>query len=313
MRRSLVVVAIAAVAVATAYVAGRVAIHYREGAEIAHAATSGAFLNVDGHRVHYVEQGSGPPLLLLHGLGKSTADWEESVLPSLARRRRVVAVDFLGMGLSERGDSFAYGWNLWSDQVAAILDALHIQRADVLGHSLGGTVGVVLAARHPQRINRLVLVGSAQSVPWYFIAWLMPGLGELMLGSVEHWGEQPRFSEAHHERARRAYRISGTRRALLRYARGSLLEAAGLPAAFSGLDLPILQLHGTQDDEVPHAAAVRLNEQLTTSQLVSFAGGSHYLMFDFPECFVAELSSFLEASEASKWPPPERRLTRRCR
>lgn len=312
IRKSLVLVAVVGAAVATAYLVGRGQIHGREDAELPKTPSAGAFVTVDGNRVHYVEQGDGPALVLLHGLGKSSADWEESVLPLLARRWRVVAIDFLGMGLSERSESFAYGWELWSGQVASTLDALGIDRADVVGHSLGGTVAVVLAARHPERVKRLVLVGSAQSVPWYFIAWLTPGLGELLLGSVPVWGEQPRFSESHHERAFQAYRIRGTRRALLRYSRGSPFEAARLAAAFSSLDLPILQLHGTHDDEVPHGAAVGLHEKLSTSQLVSFARGSHYLMFDSPECFVAELSRFLEGPEAPAWPPRERRLTTDC-
>lgn len=294
-----------------AYVIGRGAIRLREGAEIPSEPPSGAFLTVRGHRMHYIELGSGPPLLLLHGLGKSSYDWEESVLPILARQWRVIAIDFFGMGLSERSDSFAYGWNLWSDQASATLDALGIQQAAVVGHSLGGTVGVVLAAHHPERITRLVLVGSAQSVPWYFVAWLTPGFGELLLGSTAQWGEQPRFSESHHVRAREAYRISGTRHALLRYSRASPFEARGLFDAFSSLEVPVLQLHGTRDGEVPHSAAVKLNGELATSQLVTFVDGTHYLMFDFPECFVAELSRFLDFSE-SKWPPQDRRLTRRC-
>lgn len=311
-RRLLVATAIAVATVTMAYLAGRTAIGQRETVDLPDPRPPGESLLVDGRRVHYVDRGSGPPLVLLHGLGKSTADWEESVLPILARRWRVVAIDFFGMGLSERSADLEYGWSLWSDQVAAVLDALHVQRADVVGHSLGGTVGVVLAARHPNRVRRLALVGSAQSVPWYFIAWLTPGLGELMLASVAHWGDQPRFSEAHRQRAAEAYRVRGTRGALLRYTRRSPFEAAGLSAAFSALDLPILQLHGTRDREVPHAAAVRLNEELATSQLVSLSDETHYLMFDAPTCFVAELTRFLEASDTSGWPPAERHVTRRC-
>ena len=311
-RRLFLATAIGAGALAISYVGGRSAIHFRESAELPAAPGTGQLLTVDGHRIHYVERGSGPALLLLHGLGKSSFDWEESVLPILARRRRVVAIDFFGAGLSERSGSFAYGWDLWADQAIAALDALGIPRVDVAGHSLGGTVGVVLAANHPERVRRLVLVGSAQSVPWYFLAWLVPGVGELLLGSRSEWGEGPRFSEAHHQRALQAYRVRGTRDALLRYARQSVFHASGLYAAFASLDLPILQLHGTRDREVPHGAAEDLNEELPSSQLVTFDGGTHYLMFDFPECFANELSRFLDEPPSHPWPPEERRLTRRC-
>ncbi len=294
------------------YVCGRAAIHFRETAELPADPSAGQFLTIDGHRIHYVDRGTGPVLLLLHGLGRSSVDWEESVLPILARRRRVIAIDFFGAGLSARSRSFAYGWDLWADQAIATLDALGISQADVAGHSLGGTVGVRLAANHPERVRRLVLVGSARSVPWYFVAWLVPGVGELMLGSRAEWGGQARFSESHHRRALQSYRIRGTRDGLLRYARGSLLQAPELYAAFASLELPVLQLHGARDREVLHGAAVALNEQLPTSQLVTFDGGTHYLMFDFPECFVRELVRFLDDDATRSWPPAERRLTRRC-
>jgi len=312
-RRFLVAMAIIGAILVMSYVGGRMAIHFRESSELPVEPASGKFLTVDEHRIHYVERGRGPALLLLHGLGKSSFDWEESVLPILARRRRVVALDFFGARLSERSDSFAYGWDLWADQAIAALDALGISQADVAGHSLGGTVAVVLAAKHPERVRRLVLVGSAQSVPWHFLSWLVPGVGELVVGSRSEWGEQPRFSESHRQRALQAYRIKGTRDALLRYSRGSVFEAPSLYAAFSSLDLPVLQLHGTRDGEVPHAAAVDFNEKLPTSQLVTFDGGTHYLMFDFPECFARELSKFLDRPLSDTWPREERRQTRRCR
>jgi hypothetical protein len=124
--------------------------------------------------------------------------------------------------------------------------------------------------------------------------WLVPGVGEVLLGSRSEWGEQPRFSDEHRRRALQAYRIEGTRDALLRYTRGSIFESPDLRRAFASLDLPILQLHGARDHEVPHAAAVALNETLSTSQLVTFENGTHDLMFDFPECFASELSRFLE-------------------
>ena len=91
-----------------------------------------------------------------------------------------------------------------------------------------------------------------------------------------------------------------------------MFRAPGLHHAFASLDLPILQLHGTADREVPHRAAVELNEKLPDSQLVTFDGGTHYLMFDFPECFARELSRFLDDAPTEARPPDERRLTRRC-
>ena len=98
----------------------------------------GRLLDVGGHRVHVVEQGSGPPLVLVHGFGASTFDYEERVLEPLARSHKVIAVDLYGFGWSERSDEFAYGWPLWSEQLAGTLDVSGIERAAIAGHSMGG-------------------------------------------------------------------------------------------------------------------------------------------------------------------------------
>jgi pimeloyl-ACP methyl ester carboxylesterase len=100
-----------------------------------------------------VEKGPGAPLLLVHGFGASTFDYEERVLEPLARSHKVVAVDLYGFGWSERNDEFAYGWALWSEQLAGTLDALGIERAAIAGHSMGGAAAAVFAARHPERVE----------------------------------------------------------------------------------------------------------------------------------------------------------------
>jgi pimeloyl-ACP methyl ester carboxylesterase len=108
----------------------------------------------------------------------------------------------------------------------AVLDALGIERASVVGHSLGGTVAIFLAANHSDRVDRVVLAGSAISFPWSFALIMTPGPGELFLASRDVFG--PTLSPAHRAEAVAAYRIRGTRDALLRYVRRSILEAGDL-------------------------------------------------------------------------------------
>ena len=148
----------------------------------------GRTLEVVGHRVHVVEQGAGPALLLVHGFGASTYDFEQHVLAPLAETHRVVAVDLFGMGFSERREDFSYDFAGWADQLAATLDALGIERAVVAGHSMGGAVASILAARHSKQVAGLVLIGALypsrlSETPWIFLALRMPGLGELGIGS----------------------------------------------------------------------------------------------------------------------------------
>lgn len=106
------------------------------------------------------DHGDGEPLVLLHGVGTNRLIWRHVTGP-LARRRRVIAVDVPGFGESApAGPGFAL------DEVAdRLVDGLGIERFDVVGHSLGGAVAVVAAARHPQAIRRLVLVAPAGLAP----------------------------------------------------------------------------------------------------------------------------------------------------
>src|SRR5687767_2990660 len=111
-----------------------------------------------GHRVFYRGAGSGPVVLLVHGITSTSATWAK-VLPYLAERHTVIAPDLLGHGESAkpRGD---YSLGAFASGVRDLLVALGIERATFVGHSLGGGVAMQLAYQFPQRCERLVLVAS---------------------------------------------------------------------------------------------------------------------------------------------------------
>lgn len=114
------------------------------------------FVDVGGVRLAYMVSGpvDGPPLVLLHALGADAADWD-AVAPAFARNRRVHALDLRGHGRSDRAD--AYALHLMRDDVLGFLDALALDRVDLVGHSMGGIVAYLLAEDHPHRVARLVL------------------------------------------------------------------------------------------------------------------------------------------------------------
>ncbi|HKC23889.1 MAG TPA: alpha/beta fold hydrolase [Thermoanaerobaculia bacterium] len=111
---------------------------------------------------------SAPPLVLLHGVGADRREWYLT-LPALARRRRVIAFDLLGHGLSSKpsGEGVVYRTRLLADAVVAGIEALPHPPAcvDLLGHSLGGAVALDVVRRHPRLVDRLVLVDSAGLPP----------------------------------------------------------------------------------------------------------------------------------------------------
>ena len=111
-----------------------------------------------GHRITYRTAGSGPVLLLVHGIAGSSATWDD-VLPWLAERYTVVAPDLLGHGTSAkpRGD---YSLGAYASVLRDLLGVLGHERATIVGHSLGGGVAMQLAYQFPERCERLVLVSS---------------------------------------------------------------------------------------------------------------------------------------------------------
>jgi pimeloyl-ACP methyl ester carboxylesterase len=118
-----------------------------------------SYADVNGLSLYYEEHGSGEPLVLLHG-GLGAAELWAPVLPALAAGRRVIAADLQGHGHTADVDR-PLSAETMADDVAALIEHLGLERADVMGYSLGGHVALRTAIQHPQRVRRLVLVSIA--------------------------------------------------------------------------------------------------------------------------------------------------------
>jgi pimeloyl-ACP methyl ester carboxylesterase len=123
------------------------------------------FLSINGRLVHVEQAGRGEPVVLLHGFGASTYSWRK-VMPGIAARFRVVAIDLNGFGYTQRPrDLASYTREGQGQLVLDVMDALGIKRAHIVGHSYGGGITLWLASRHPERFLSMVLVDS--SAPTY--------------------------------------------------------------------------------------------------------------------------------------------------
>ncbi|MBC7782802.1 MAG: alpha/beta fold hydrolase [Burkholderiales bacterium] len=130
---------------------------------------------------NYHEQGEGPPVLLIHGSGPGVSAWANWRLNigALAQRNRVIAPDLVGFGYTERPQGATYGKELWVAHMLDLMDALAIDQADMVGNSMGGGLAIAFALQHPERVRRLVLMGSVGiSFP------ITPGLDAV-------WGYEP--------------------------------------------------------------------------------------------------------------------------
>lgn len=122
----------------------------------------GAFLEVPGATLHYLERGTAPlgkpPVVMIHGLGGHLHHFNYALLDELAHDTRVIAVDRPGSGYSVRERDRATRLTDQADAIIALLDTLHIERALFVGHSLGGALSLTIAIRHPTRVAGLALI-----------------------------------------------------------------------------------------------------------------------------------------------------------
>lgn len=118
----------------------------------------GKFLELGGHRIHYVESGEGRPILFLHGLGGQLHHFKQPLFPELEKEFHLVALDRPGSGYSSRPGEFDGSLTEQADLVARFIAALGLQRPLVVGHSFGGAVALTLALNHAETISGLALL-----------------------------------------------------------------------------------------------------------------------------------------------------------
>ncbi|HUP92181.1 MAG TPA: alpha/beta hydrolase [Solimonas sp.] len=253
---------------------------------------------VDDIRMNYFEAGSGPPLVLLHGLGGSLEDWESQLEP-FAQRRRVIAPDLRGFGLTPRGTHAPTIARLAAD-VWTLLQQLGIARFALCGHSMGGAVALQLALDHPGAVDKLVIANSVPAFQpetlrqrieiWYRIA-LMALAGPAWLSRV---GAQRMFpGEALAQvRARSAER--GARN--LRSAYVGALQALtrwSVAQRLKELTMPALVV-AAENDFFSHADSVSFAHGLGRGRLRTVKGTRHGLPLENPREFNRIVLQFLD-------------------
>ena len=117
-------------------------------------------ITVDGTALRYIDEGRGPPVVFLHGLGASMYAWRKNLAPVAAAGYRVIAFDNRGFGFSDK-PATGYDNASYARLTVALLDSLHLPEAVLIGHSMGGAIAAEVAIAHPERVRGLVLISSA--------------------------------------------------------------------------------------------------------------------------------------------------------
>lgn len=253
---------------------------------------------------------SGAPVVLVHGSGPGVsayANWR-LVLPELATRMRVVAPDLAGFGFSEREPGRHYDLSTWADQVVGLLDTLGLERASLVGNSLGGAVALRVATRHPERVERLVLMGSV-GVPFPITEGLDAVWGYVpspvrMRAVMDYFA----FSRelVTDELADVRYRASiepGVQEAyaaMFPAPRQRWVDAMVTPDEdLAALPHPTLLVHGREDRVIPLANSLRLLELIPRAQLHVFGQCGHWSQIEHARDFVALLLHFLATDDVT--------------
>ena len=280
-------------------------------------------LDLHGHRVSYRRAGSGPALLLLHGITDSSATWE-GVAPSLSEHFTLIAPDLLGHGESAtpRGD---YSLGAHASGVRDVLTALGIERVTVVGHSLGGGIAMQFAYQFPERCERLVLVSSGglgREVHLLLRAAALPGadyvlpaltstglmtVGRVAGGLLKRVRLAPSEDMQVLAQGFASLDNAGSRQAFLHTVR-AVIEPSGQRVSaqdrlsLAGL-LPSLIVWGERDSIIPVEHGAAAHEAMPGSRFEVFPGAGHMPHDADPERFAELLIDFCTTTQPAELTP----------
>lgn len=255
---------------------------------------------------NYHDVGSGEPVLLLHGSGPGVSAWANWRLSiqSLKNDFRLLAPDLAGFGFTETPQDIVYSRQLWLDQMVAFLDAVGVEKVNVIGNSFGGSMALALAIHHPERINKLILMGSV-GVPFE----LTPGLDAV-------WGYEPTQENMRAIMRIFAYdqtlvgddlvrmRYEASKRAGVQEAYAAMFPAprqrwveamAHDEAEIRGIGHKTLLVHGRDDKVIPLSTSLTLQQWIDDSQLHIFGRCGHWTQIEHAAAFCQLVTNFLKA------------------
>jgi pimeloyl-ACP methyl ester carboxylesterase len=257
------------------------------------------FVEVRGARVHYQLAGTGRPLLLLHGLVGSGRNWRQNI-GFLSRYASVYAIDLFNMGESERVLGLDASLEATADRIVALMDALVLDSADIAAHSHGGAIAMMLAARHPDRVRKLILFAPANPfcdagrhlIRFYNTrtgAWFarrIPMLPRMLHATAlaRMYGDPARVAEGTLETYTDGMLVPGTVDHVLRIVAGWYDDMRSLRLALASLaSKPALLIWGDRDRAVTLPSAERLQRMMPNSKLIVIPGVGHLPFAEMPD------------------------------
>jgi pimeloyl-ACP methyl ester carboxylesterase len=250
----------------------------------------------------YLEAGTGEPVVLMHGSGPGVSAWAnwQHTIPGLAHEFRVLAPDTVGYGATSRPADVRYSLTTWTDHIVGFLDALGLERVSLVGNSLGGRMALDMAERYPDRVRRMVLMGS-------------PGVGSRLtegLKALRAYTPSPENMRAllldyfavdksiiTNELVRIRYEASqetfDAYQAMFFDPRHAGNELGITEEQVRALDVPTLLVHGREDKVVPVDVSWTMLGLLPDADLHVFARCGHWTQIERAAEFTELVAGFL--------------------
>jgi pimeloyl-ACP methyl ester carboxylesterase len=277
-------------------------------------------LSLHGQSIAYVEAGTGPTLVLIHGIAEAAWAWEV-IIPTLARTHRVIAPDLLGHGRSSkpRGD---YSLGNQATLVRDLMISLDLEHATLVGHSLGGGITMQFAYQYPERCERMVLISSGglgQDVTFLLRSLGLPGadlVAPLVLSSttrdlalgLARWlgrrGLKPSPAQAAMWRSYSGLTEPATRDAFIATVsavidqRGQRVSA--LERLYLARTMPTMLLWGENDRIIPLSHALAAHDEMPGSRLEIVGGAGHFVQLEKPGRVAELILDFLATTTPAR-------------
>jgi len=258
--------------------------------------SSERLIAANGIRLNVLESGAGTPLLLTHGLGDDLHFWD-GCADALSAHHRLIRWDVRGFGRSDK-PAGPYSPELFAADLAALLDALAIDRVHLGGISMGGVIAQRFALESPRRLRSLVLVstsseiGERASSGWQRLAERIEKDGFSARSSDASRSFAPAFAAAHPEIVRAATARTAANEAHSYAAAARAMSSYHWTEELRGLSVPALILQGLDDQLTPPGGSVKMSRALAGSRLLLIPGSGHNLPLEHCELFAAAVAAF---------------------
>lgn len=269
----------------------------------------GKFIDLEGLSTHYIEKGEGNPVILVHGFFYNSYMWNKNI-DAFAERHKVYAIDLWGFGYSTR-QALDYGYPLYVEQLLKFMNALNIQKASLVGQSMGGGTCITFCVRHRDRVDKMILVDSAgipHPLPLMGKLSNLPKVGEFMMGHNSNFirkmvlrtsmiYDKKLIDDDYFENVTRFHKVKGTNEVFLKILRKQFFHTLLDDIHRLGeMDVPILLVWGRQDKGVPVKRGREMHNILKGSRLEILERSGHCPQYEQAQRFNEITLGFLTSS-----------------